>query len=228
MWNPQNPSVGDKVARAIVYFVALIYMFLGMSIIADRFMSSIEVCDLSLASLERGQCPAAFPAPPFTAVLLLFPGHNLPGKGNHHKEAQRRNHDGDRQDLERDRLQPHPHGSGFQRPRDPAVRHRGECVGFAGAGARGAGGSDLGSSAQVCGHDFQAGALGPSTIVGSAAFNMFVIIAICVYVVPDGETRKIKHLRVFFVTAAWSIFAYIWLYLILSVFSPGEVAVRTG
>lgn len=43
MWNPQNPSVGDKVARAIVYFVALIYMFLGMSIIADRFMSSIEV-----------------------------------------------------------------------------------------------------------------------------------------------------------------------------------------
>lgn len=55
---------------------------------------------------------------------------------------------------------------------------------------------------------------------------MFVIIALCVYVVPDGETRKIKHLRVFFVTAAWSIFAYIWLYLILSVFSPGEVEVR--
>lgn len=45
VWNPQNPSVGDKVARAIVYFVALIYMFLGMSIIADRFMSSIEVCE---------------------------------------------------------------------------------------------------------------------------------------------------------------------------------------
>lgn len=55
---------------------------------------------------------------------------------------------------------------------------------------------------------------------------MFVIIALCVYVVPDGETRKIKHLRVFFVTAAWSVFAYIWLYMILSVFSPGEVEVR--
>lgn len=82
------------------------------------------------------------------------------------------------------------------------------------------------SPSQVCGHGFEAGSLGPSTIVGSAAFNMFVIIALCVYVVPDGETRKIKHLRVFFVTAAWSIFAYIWLYLILSVFSPGEVAVR--
>uniref|UniRef100_A0A3Q3L3G6 Solute carrier family 8 member 4a n=1 Tax=Labrus bergylta TaxID=56723 RepID=A0A3Q3L3G6_9LABR len=52
---------------------------------------------------------------------------------------------------------------------------------------------------------------------------MFIIIAICVYVVPENEVRRIKHLRVFFVTAAWSIFAYIWLYLILSVFSPGEV-----
>lgn len=58
MWNPQNPSVGDKVARAIVYFVALIYMFLGMSIIADRFMSSIEVCDLSVVSLKMKESEA--------------------------------------------------------------------------------------------------------------------------------------------------------------------------
>ncbi|KAM6970719.1 solute carrier family 8 member 4a [Aplochiton taeniatus] len=91
----------------------------------------------------------------------------------------------------------------------------------------------LGSSApeillsviEVVGHKFEAGSLGPSTIVGSAAFNMFIIIAICVYVVPDNETRRIKHLRVFFVTAAWSVFAYIWLYLILAVISPGEVEV---
>ncbi|KAG7462916.1 hypothetical protein MATL_G00189800 [Megalops atlanticus] len=94
----------------------------------------------------------------------------------------------------------------------------------------------LGSSApeillsviEVCGHSFDAGALGPSTIVGSAAFNMFVIIGICVYVVPDGEHRKVKHLRVFFVTAAWSIFAYIWLYLILAVITPGVVQVWEG
>lgn len=44
-------------------------------------------------------------------------------------------------------------------------------------------------------------------------------------VIPKGEVRRIKHLRVFFVTATWSIFAYIWLYLILAVFSPGVVAV---
>ncbi|XP_029925536.1 sodium/calcium exchanger 2a isoform X3 [Myripristis murdjan] len=91
----------------------------------------------------------------------------------------------------------------------------------------------LGSSApeillsviEVCGHNFDAGELGPGTIVGSAAFNMFVIIGVCVWVIPDGECRKIKHLRVFFVTAFWSIFAYIWLYLILAVISPGVVEV---
>ena len=79
---------------------------------------------------------------------------------------------------------------------------------------------------QVCGHGFHAGDLGPGTIVGSAAFNMFVIIGICVWTIPTGESRKIKHLRVFFITAFWSIFAYIWLYLILSVMSPGVVEVR--
>ncbi|KAM7398871.1 hypothetical protein PAMP_018178 [Pampus punctatissimus] len=54
---------------------------------------------------------------------------------------------------------------------------------------------------------------------------MFVIIGICVWTIPSGESRKIKHLRVFFITAFWSIFAYIWLYLILSVMSPGVVEV---
>ncbi|MED6295113.1 hypothetical protein CHARACLAT_028081 [Characodon lateralis] len=92
----------------------------------------------------------------------------------------------------------------------------------------------LGSSApeillsviEVCGHNFNAGELGPGTIVGSAAFNMLVIIGLCVSVIPDGKSRKIKHLRVFFITAFWSIFAYIWLYLILAVISPGIVENR--
>ncbi|XP_070770163.1 sodium/calcium exchanger 1a isoform X19 [Enoplosus armatus] len=94
----------------------------------------------------------------------------------------------------------------------------------------------LGSSApeillsvvEVCGHNFDAGELGPNTIVGSAAFNMFVIIGLCVSVIPDGETRRVKHLRVFFVTATWSVFAYTWLYLILAVFSPGVVEIWEG
>ncbi|XP_057712262.1 sodium/calcium exchanger 1-like isoform X2 [Corythoichthys intestinalis] len=170
VWNPQNPSVGDKVARAIVYFVALVYMFLGMSIIADRFMSSIEV----ITSQEK-------------EITIKRPNGETT---------------------------------------TTTVRIWNETVSNLTLMALGSSAPEiLLSVIEVCGHNFSAGALGPSTIVGSAAFNMFVIIALCVYVVPDGETRKIKHLRVFFVTAAWSIFAYIWLYLILSVFSPGEVDV---
>merc|ERR1712102_204635 len=89
----------------------------------------------------------------------------------------------------------------------------------------------LGSSApeimlsviEIWAKDFKAGDLGPGTIVGSAAFNLFMIIGLCMYVIPDDEVRKIKHLRVFFVTATWSVFAYVWLYLILGAISYGKV-----
>lgn len=35
---------------------------------------------------------------------------------------------------------------------------------------------------EVCSNNFEAGDLGPGTIVGSAAFNLFCIIAICIVV----------------------------------------------
>merc|ERR1719166_814032 len=89
----------------------------------------------------------------------------------------------------------------------------------------------LGSSApeimlsviEIMAKSFKAGDLGPGTIVGSAAFNLFMIIGLCMYVIPDDEVRKIKHLRVFLVTATWSVFAYIWLYVILGFISYGKV-----
>ncbi|KAM4867755.1 sodium/calcium exchanger 1 isoform 1-T1 [Thomomys bottae] len=173
IWEPQEPSFGDKIARATVYFVAMVYMFLGVSIIADRFMSSIEV----ITSQER-------------EITIKKPN------GETTKTT---------------------------------VRIWNETVSNLTLMALGSSAPEiLLSVIEVCGHNFNAGDLGPSTIVGSAAFNMFIIIAICVYVVPDGENRKIKHLRVFFVTAAWSIFAYTWLYIILSVISPGVVEVWEG
>merc|ERR1719346_319405 len=55
-----------------------------------------------------------------------------------------------------------------------------------------------------------------------------MIIGFCCYVIPDGEVRKIKHLRVFIITASWSVFAYVWLYLILGVFSYGKVETWEG
>ncbi|XP_062286683.1 sodium/calcium exchanger 1b isoform X9 [Scomber scombrus] len=173
IWEPQNPSFGDKVARATVYFVALVYMFLGVSIIADRFMASIEV----ITSQEK-------------EITIKKPNGETT---------------------------------------TTTVRIWNETVSNLTLMALGSSAPEiLLSVIEVIGHGFNAGTLGPSTIVGSAAFNMFVIIGLCVYVVPDGETRKVKHLRVFFVTATWSIFAYIWLYLILSVISPGVVQVWEG
>merc|ERR1719341_1913746 len=94
----------------------------------------------------------------------------------------------------------------------------------------------LGSSApeimlsviEIWAKNFEAGDLGPGTIVGSAAFNLFMIIGFCMYVIPDDEVRKIKHLRVFFITATWSVFAYIWLYLILGPISYGVVEIWEG
>ena len=52
-----------------------------------------------------------------------------------------------------------------------------------------------------------AGELGPSTIVGSAAFNMLVISAVCVVSIPGGGGRNIKEVGVFYITAAFSLFA---------------------
>ncbi|XP_069978555.1 sodium/calcium exchanger Calx isoform X7 [Penaeus vannamei] len=91
----------------------------------------------------------------------------------------------------------------------------------------------LGSSApeillsviEVIGNDFEAKDLGPGTIVGSAAFNLFVISAVCVMSIPNGEERRIRDLKVFLVTAVFSVVAYLWLLIILMVTSPEEVEV---
>ncbi|CAF4251981.1 unnamed protein product [Rotaria magnacalcarata] len=46
--------------------------------------------------------------------------------------------------------------------------------------------------------------------------------------IPTGEIRRIRHQRVFFVTTAWSIFAYIWLWAIVAKISPGYIEVWEG
>uniref|UniRef100_A0A3B4XGZ2 Solute carrier family 8 member 1a n=1 Tax=Seriola lalandi dorsalis TaxID=1841481 RepID=A0A3B4XGZ2_SERLL len=173
VWKPDNPTFTDRIARATIYFVGLAYMFLGVSIIADRFMASIEV----ITSQER-------------QITIKKPnGEKI----------------------------------------TTTVRIWNETVSNLTLMALGSSAPEiLLSVVEVCGHNFDAGELGPNTIVGSAAFNMFVIIGLCVSVIPDGQTRRVKHLRVFFVTATWSVFAYIWLYLILAVISPGVVEIWEG
>ncbi|XP_061700400.1 sodium/calcium exchanger 3 isoform X2 [Syngnathoides biaculeatus] len=136
IWYPEDPSMGDKIARVIVYFVAMIYMFLGVSIIADRFMAAIEV----ITSQEK-------------EVVIRRPNGETT---------------------------------------TATVRVWNETV------------SNLTLMA-----------------LGSSAPEILLSVI-------EGEVRKVKHLRVFFITAGWSIFAYIWLYMILAVFSPNVVQVWEG
>eukprot|EP00232_Nephroselmis_pyriformis_P022302 CAMPEP_0182866928 /NCGR_PEP_ID=MMETSP0034_2-20130328/8450_1 /TAXON_ID=156128 /ORGANISM="Nephroselmis pyriformis, Strain CCMP717" /LENGTH=894 /DNA_ID=CAMNT_0024999261 /DNA_START=354 /DNA_END=3038 /DNA_ORIENTATION=- len=70
------------------------------------------------------------------------------------------------------------------------------------------------------------GELGPSTIVGSAAFNLLAITAVCTMSIPDGEVRRISELPVFLVTATFSILAYIWVLIVHSYWTPDIVTIE--
>mmetsp|Transcript_2105 Transcript_2105/g.6296 ORF Transcript_2105/g.6296 Transcript_2105/m.6296 type:complete len:484 (+) Transcript_2105:46-1497(+) len=91
----------------------------------------------------------------------------------------------------------------------------------------------LGSSApeillsviELLSNDCFSGELGPSTIVGSAAFNLLIIIAVCVMAIPAHDGRKIADMRVHAVTATFSIWAYLWLIVILMMSSPDIIDV---
>ncbi|CAD6196116.1 unnamed protein product [Caenorhabditis auriculariae] len=174
IWRPfLDLSFGDRLTRGVIYFFVIAYMFLGISIVADRFMSSIEV----ITSMER------------TIIVK-------------------------RRGLE---------------PMEVQVRIWNDTVSNLTLMALGSSAPEiLLSIIEVMAKGFEAGDLGPNTIVGSAAFNLFMIIAICVVVIPKGEVRRQKHLDVFCVTATWSIFAYVWLYAILAFFSPGEIEIWEG
>lgn len=90
----------------------------------------------------------------------------------------------------------------------------------------------LGSSApeiilaiyEVIKNDFYAGDLGPGTIVGSAAFNLMLILGYCTYTL-GAEERKIDRLQVFGITSFFSIFAYLWLVFVLEATSPNVVEI---
>lgn len=166
-----EPSTGETVGRAFVYLLALLFMFLGVSIISDRFMSAIEI----ITSKEK-------------EIKIT-----------------------DKQ---------------TGKERVLTVKLWNETVSNLTLMALGSSAPEILLSAiEICGNNFNAGELGPSTIVGSAAFNLLIIIAVCVYVIPDGEVRRIKHLRVFAITASTSVLAYVWLYVILALSSKDEVEI---
>jgi len=162
-------SLGDRFGRGLLYMVIMIYLFIGVAIVSDKFMESIEMItaqekELSIKDPRNGK----------TQVVI--------------------------------------------------VKVWNETVANLTLMALGSSAPEIMLSViEIWAKDFHAGDLGPGTIVGSAAFNLFMIIGLCQYVIPDDEVRKIKHLRVFFITATWSVFAYVWLYMILGPISYGIV-----
>lgn len=66
------------------------------------------------------------------------------------------------------------------------------------------------------------GELGPSTIVGSAAFNLLIISAVSIMAV-DEKPKKIDDVNVFAITSMFSILAYLWMFFVLTIWTPEEI-----
>ena len=154
--------------RAPMYGAALVYLFLGVNIVSDKFMSAVERITEQTREVERGGRTVTVKVWNETVanLTLLALGSSAP--------------------------------------------------------------EIMISVVEIMMNGFSAGVLGPSTILGSAAFNLFVIIAVCVVVVPSTQVRAVKNVPVLWVTAAFSVFAYFWLLMIVQVISPGVVTVGGG
>jgi len=201
VWEPQDElNFGDRFARGIVYFLGMLYMFIGVSIISDRFMGAIEV----ITSKEK-EIKVKRPSGEVQIVVVrVWNGMFIPKVHEQFTFSVTRIH-------------------------TVILNVFTETVANLTLMALGSSAPEiLLSIIEIMGKHFEAGELGPGTIVGSAAFNLLIIIAICVYVIPAGEVRRIKHLRVFFVTAGWSVFAYVWLLIILKWSSPEVVELWEG
>jgi len=162
-------SMGDRFGRGLLYAVLMLWLFIGVAIVSDKFMESIE-----MITAQEKEVAVQDPRTGKTQIVI--------------------------------------------------VKVWNETVANLTLMALGSSAPEIMLSViEIWAKGFYAGDLGPGTIVGSAAFNLFMIIGLCMYVIPDDEVRKIKHLRVFIITATWSVFAYVWLYLILGAISYGEV-----
>ena len=62
-------------------------------------------------------------------------------------------------------------------------------------------------------------------VIGSAAFNLFVITSICIVAVPKDEVRVMRSFRMYILTGVFNVFAHVWMGFVLIVWSPAEVSV---
>jgi len=157
----------NRVLRAVLYMAAMLYLFLGVNVVADKFVSSIETITSSRKRIWSKKLGRMVTVTTWNATVANL---TLMALGSSAPEI-------------------------------------------------------LLSTAEIMMGGFFSGELGPSTIVGSAAFNLFVIIAVCIATIPSPEIRQIKEYSVFIVTGAFSLFAYFWLVFIVQIVSPDVVEV---
>jgi len=163
----QSEYTWNNYLRATLYGAAMMYLFLGVNIVADKFVSSIETIT---SKKKRTWSKALGRMVTVTTWNATVANLTLMALGSSAPEI-------------------------------------------------------LLSVAEIMMGGFFSGEIGPSTIVGSAAFNLFVIVAVCIATIPSPEIRKIKEYDVFIVTAVFSLFAYLWLVFIVQVASPDVVEV---
>ena len=170
-----NESEWPKASRIIMYFIALMWMFMGVAIAADLFMCAIEVITSKTKTIRVG---------------------------NEEEEST---------------------GKGYE---DVEIRVWNDTVANLTLMALGSSAPEiLLSIIEIVGNDFKAGDLGPGTIVGSAAFNLFVITAVCVMSIKGGQTKQINSFGVFLITAFFAVFAYLWMFIVLSISSPNVMEI---
>ena len=69
------------------------------------------------------------------------------------------------------------------------------------------------------------GQLGPSFIIGSSAFNLLIVVGIASVAVPSGVVKKINNLSVYLYTAVVTVLTYVWLYIVLKVWTEDQITV---
>lgn len=69
------------------------------------------------------------------------------------------------------------------------------------------------------------GNLGVFTIMGSASYNLLMISAICIVAPELPAIKRVSQFTVFLLTSGWSIWAYVWMLLVVKIISPGEIEI---
>ncbi|VDM38846.1 unnamed protein product [Toxocara canis] len=181
------PAMRTSRAATVFYLLALLYCFLGIAIAADVFMCSIEKIT---SSTSQQPCARMI-------VLTCFgtpggqPAGDPSGKQPGIEPRKVRLRRSKKNRLVAEELMAPESECTEVRIWNPTVANLTLMA--------------LGSSApeillsiiEIIGNSFKAGDLGPGTIVGSAAFNLLCITAICVMTIPSPRVTRIQEIAVF-------------------------------